>query len=56
MFSGMAFNSNMIIGSFNALVDPIVTGFGVAETWIIVMMTVPHIIYAPLSLVVSRMF
>ena len=56
VFAGMAFNANMIVASFNSLVDPIVIGFGVAETWIIVMMTVPHIIYAPLSLLVSRMF
>ena len=56
LYSGMTFNSNMIVASFNSLVDPIVTGFGVSEAWVITMMTMSHIIYAPVSFMVSWMF
>ena len=52
----MTFNSNMIVASFNSLVDPIVTGFGVSEAWVITMMTMSHIIYLPLSIMVTWMF
>ena len=56
VYSGMTFNSNMIVASFSSLVDPIVTGFGVSEAWVITMMTMSHIIYAPVSIGVSWMF
>jgi hypothetical protein len=56
VYSGMTFNSNMIVASFNSLVDPIVTGFGVSEAWVITMMTMSHIIYLPLSIMVTWMF
>ena len=56
VFSGIAFNCNMVVASFNALVDPMKTGFAVNEAWIIIMMTVPHIIYAPMSVVTAKMF
>ena len=46
----------MIVASFNSLVDPIVTGFGVSEAWVITMMTMSHIIYLPLSIMVTWMF
>ena len=56
VYSGMTFNTSMIDASFSSLVDPIVTGFGVKETWVITMMTMSLIIYAPVSIVVSWMF
>ena len=56
LFAGLAFCSNMVVASFNSLVDPLQTAFGVSEGWIIVMMTMSHIIYAPLSILVSWMF
>ena len=41
---------------YNALVDTIVTGFDISEAWVIALLTMPHIVYAPFSIVVSWMF
>ena len=49
-------NYNTVLCSFTALVDPIVIGFGVKQEVVIIMISMNHIIYGPVSMIVSWMF
>ena len=55
VLTGLKINYNTVLCSFNTLVDPIVIGFGVKQEAVIMMITMNHIIYGPVSFIVSWM-
>ena len=52
----MVLNNQMALTAYSPLYDPLVIGFGVSETWVIILQTMPHVSFFPMSFVVSLMF
>ena len=52
----MVCNVVMALSSFGPLADPIATGFGVDEEWVVLLQSMPHFTYFPMTFVTSYMF
>ena len=49
-------NVQMVLAGFGPLLDPIVNGFEINESWVVLLQTMPHLMYFPMSFVVTAMY